>query len=175
MLNYFTLFAMPICFDLDLKRLSTNYRALQKITHPDKFAGQSEQQQLIAMQKNSQVNDGFNVLKSPISRAEHLLALRGIELANETQTMQDTTFLMQQMQWRESLEESSQLSDPQAAIDALIDQVNNEQNTINTEMRGLFEQNSDAANQQAAEAVRKLKFIDKMHNEVSELEDKLFN
>jgi molecular chaperone HscB len=51
MLNYFTLFAMPICFDLDLKRLSTNYRALQKITHPDKFAGQSEQQQLIAMQK----------------------------------------------------------------------------------------------------------------------------
>lgn len=175
MLNYFELFAVPMTFDLDLQRLSENYQSLQKLTHPDKFAGQSEQQQRLAVQKNAQVNDGYQILKSPISRAEHILSLRGIELANETQTMQDMTFLMQQMQWREALEESGSSTDPQSVIDDLIDEVDTARKKISKNILCQFELNTDEANQAVAEDVRKLKFIDKMHDEIGEQEEKLFN
>lgn len=175
MLNYFELFAMPVSFELDLQRLSHNYQELQKLTHPDRFAGESGQQQRLAIQKNSQVNDGFQILKSPIGRAEHLLALRGIELANETQTMQDMGFLMQQMQWRELLEESSDSDDPQSVIDELIDEVASTEQAINSNILLHLELNTDEANHAVAEDVRKLKFIDKMNTEISEQEEKLFN
>lgn len=175
MLNYFELFAVPTTFDVDLQCLSQNYQALQKLTHPDKFAGQSDQQQRLAVQKNAQVNDGYQILKSPISRAEHLLALRGVEIANETQTMQDMTFLMQQMQWRETLDDAKDSEDPQTIIDDLLEEVDSAQKLIKKQIHDQFELETDEANQTIADNVRKLKFIVKMHSEISEQEEQLLN
>ena len=175
MLNYFELFAVPTSFELNLQLLSKNYQALQKATHPDKFAGQSDQQQRLALQKNAQINDGYQVLKSPIARAEHLLALRGVELANETQTMQDTSFLMQQMEWRETLAEAPSSADPQSVLDELIDEVESAQQTTKINIADQLKLNTSEADHAVADEVRKLKFIDKMQAEISEYEEKLFN
>ena len=175
MLNYFELFAIPTAFDIDLQHLSKNYQELQKLTHPDRFAGQSEQQQRVAIQKNSQVNDGFQVLKSPVRRAEHILALRGIDMANETQTMQDMEFLMQQMHWREALEDSEQANEPQRVIEELLDEVEAAQKHTKAQIAEQLLANTSSADHAVADEIRKLKFMDKMQSEIAEMEERLFS
>ncbi|MGY0564180.1 MAG: Fe-S protein assembly co-chaperone HscB, partial [Paraglaciecola chathamensis] len=105
-MNYFALFNLTPSFEIDKAGLAATYQQLQKLTHPDKFATASERDKLIALQKNAQVNDGYQVLKTPLSRAEHMLELRGVELQHEQKTMQDGAFLMQQMEWREQLDDA---------------------------------------------------------------------
>ena len=175
MVNYFELFGLPVDINIDAGRLSSNYQELQKLTHPDKFVGSSVQQQRVAVQKNAQVNDGYQVLSSLLSRAEHILALRGTELANETQTLQDVPFLMQQMEWREMLEAADTQLEPQDALDVLTEQVEQEQAVIKQSLVACLEQSSDATIDTAANAIRKLKFIDKMLNEIADKEAQLFN
>ena len=99
-MNYFQLFNLPVSLNLDKAQLSRAYQTLQQLTHPDKFASGSDQEKRIALQKNAQVNDAYSTLKHPLSRAQHILALRGIVIDGEQHTMQDTAFLMQQMELR---------------------------------------------------------------------------
>ena len=175
MSNYFELYGLPESFEIDLASLSATYQQLQRLTHPDKFAGQSEQQQRIALQKNAQVSDGFQALKSPVRRAEHLLSLRGIELAGETQTMQDTDFLMQQMHWREMLADIQESDDPEQIIDDLNEEVDQQLLMLNKRLVDALKVNDEANNQQAADDVRKMKFILKLQSEVAEKEEQLFS
>ncbi|MGL5407715.1 MAG: co-chaperone HscB, partial [Shewanella sp.] len=118
-MNYFELFKFPPAFDIDTALLAERYRELQRAVHPDKFAHDTEQQKLLSVQRTAQVNDGYQTLKDPIRRAEHLLSLRGIDLSHETTTVKDTAFLLQQMEWREALEDVRHLAAPQDTIDAL--------------------------------------------------------
>lgn len=175
MSNYFELYGLPESFEIDLASLSATYQQLQRLTHPDKFAGQSEQQQRIALQKNAQVSDGFQALKSPVRRAEHLLSLRGIELAGETQTMQDMDFLMQQMHWREMLADIQESDDPEQIIDDLNEEVDQQLLMLNKRLVDALKVNDEANNQQAADDVRKMKFILKLQSEVAEKEEQLFS
>lgn len=168
-MNYFTLFQLPLAFELDSVLLSQRYQKLQQLTHPDKFATASESEKLLAVQKNAQVNDGYQVLKSPLSRAEHILNLRGMELAHEQQTMQDNAFLMQQMEWREALMEADHQADPSAFIDELQQQVELERTALMQQLGNLLQE--EAQNDRAADHIRKLKFVEKFVAELSEKED----
>ena len=69
MMNYFELFDLPSLFELDVNALRLKYLELQRIVHPDKFANASERERLLAVQKTAQINDGYSMLKSPITRA----------------------------------------------------------------------------------------------------------
>ena len=175
MSNYFELFGLPESFEIDLAALSSTYQQLQRVTHPDKFAGQSEQQQRIALQKNAQVSDGYQALKSPVRRAEHLLSLRGIELAGETQTMQDMDFLMQQMHWREMLADINESNDPEQVIDDLNDEVEQQLRMLTKSLSESLQVNDEQHNQLSADNVRKLKFILKLQSEVAEKEEQLLS
>jgi molecular chaperone HscB len=44
MMNYFELYNLPEQFAIDLVKLKEHYQTLQKLTHPDRFASASEQQ-----------------------------------------------------------------------------------------------------------------------------------
>ena len=100
-MNYFELFGLPSQFQLDGSLLSSQFRELQKRFHPDNFASASERDRLMAVQKASEINDAYQVLKSPLSRAEYLLAENGVDIRGEQQTMSDPMFLMEQMELRE--------------------------------------------------------------------------
>ncbi|MGU3845969.1 Fe-S protein assembly co-chaperone HscB, partial [Vibrio diabolicus] len=76
----------------------------------------SERDRLMAVQKAAQINDAYQVLKNPISRAEYILAEQGVEIRGEQQTMQDPMFLMEQMELREELEEIADSTDPESAL-----------------------------------------------------------
>lgn len=113
-MNHFELFGLPSQFKLDGSLLSSQFRELQKRFHPDNFATGSERDRLMAVQKAAQINDAYQVLKNPISRAEYILAEQGVEIRGEQQTMQDPMFLMEQMELREELEEIADKSDPES-------------------------------------------------------------
>lgn len=172
-MNYFELFNLQPGFNIDLTALATRYQQLQQLTHPDKFASAGDQEKRLAVQKNAQVNDGYHTLKQPLSRAEHILALRGVELQDEQQTMQDTAFLMQQMEWREQLADIPHGADPLDELESLDKEVKQE---TRSRLSGLSEQLSHpdpASSARAADEIRRLKFLYKLTDEIAQLEEKL--
>ncbi|HEQ3589519.1 co-chaperone HscB [Vibrio harveyi] len=169
-MNHFELFGLPSQFQLDGSLLSSQFRELQKRFHPDNFATASERDRLMAVQKAAQINDAYQILKHPISRAEYILAENGTEIRGEQQTMQDPMFLMEQMELREELEDIADSSDPESAIFDFDSKVSKmyKQHLASVEQeldQGLWAE--------AADRVRKLKFIAKLKNEIELVEDKL--
>ena len=90
---------------LDAAELAQRYRTLQQRAHPDRFAGADELQRQLALQQASRINDAYAALNKPLARAAYLLSLYGAEVYDETNTAMPPEFLMQQMEWREALEE----------------------------------------------------------------------
>ncbi|MGF1680550.1 co-chaperone HscB [Photobacterium minamisatsumaniensis] len=171
-MNHFELFGLPFQFQLDGSLLATQFRELQRRFHPDNFATASERDRLMSVQKAAQINDAFQTLKNPISRAEYMLSEKGYDIRGEQKTLQDPAFLMQQMELREALEDIPDASDPEAALSDFEQQANALYKTQLTALEQLLFQESWET---AADAVRKLKFIVKLRNEVERLEDSLFD
>lgn len=174
-MNYFELFKFSPAFDIDTAVLAERYRELQRAVHPDKFAHDTEQQKLLSVQRTAQVNDGYQTLKDPIRRAEHMLALRGIDLSHETTTVKDTAFLMQQMEWREALEDIRHSADPQESIDELYQSFAQYRATLTQLLTQLLHSGEDEDGLLAADQVRKLKFMAKLHDELTRVEDALLD
>ena len=105
MTNPFAIFDLPVAFNVDQSLLSERYLVLQKSLHPDNFVTADAQEQRIAMQKSTEVNDALKTLKDPILRSEAIIALNTGEAQDlEQKSTQDMAFLMQQLEWREELE-----------------------------------------------------------------------
>ena len=169
-MNYFELFGLPSQFKLDGSLLSSQFRELQKQFHPDRFATASERDRLMAVQKAAEINDAYQMLKSPISRAEYILSINGVEIRGEQQTMRDPMFLMEQMELREELEDIANSSEPE---DALFDFEGKVSKMFKQHLAQVEQELNDALWTQAAECVRKLKFISKLKHEIELVEDKL--
>ncbi|BDR14431.1 co-chaperone HscB [Vibrio sp. STUT-A11] len=171
-MNHFELFGLPSQFQLDGSLLSSQFRELQKRFHPDNFATASERDRLMAVQKAAQINDAYQILKNPISRAEYILAEQGIELRGEQQTMQDPMFLMEQMELREELEEIAGSSDPESALFDFDSKVSK---MYKQHLASVEQELNDGLWAQAADRVRKLKFVAKLKNEIELVEERLFS
>jgi len=169
-LNYFQLFSLPATFCIDKSILSATYRELQKQYHPDKFVMLSDSERLTAMQKSTEINDAYQTLKDSCQRAQYLLLLAGLDIALEQRTLQDSTFLMQQMQWREQIESFTE--DDEDEIDAFSDNIQAQVKTLETQIEQQLQAETLEA---AADSVRKLKFMLKLQIEIEQLEEKLFD
>ncbi|HDR1021002.1 TPA: Fe-S protein assembly co-chaperone HscB [Pasteurella multocida] len=171
-MNPFKIFDLPVDFHVDQATLSTRYLALQKSLHPDNFTTHSAQEQRLAMQRSAEVNDALQILKDPILRADSIIAIHTGEQQNiEEKSTNDMAFLMQQMQWREQLEEiendkdSDQLMQFTADIDA----------TKKTLLGELSTALSASQWQQAKAINDKLRFIKKLLIEVDRVEELLLD
>lgn len=174
-MNYFELFEIPQRFDVDIAELANRYRELQKTVHPDKFANAGEQQKLLAISKTAQVNDGYQTLKDPIRRAEHMLLLRGVDIDNESTTMKDSGFLMQQLEWREALAELRDSDDIGADIAALEAEFTQyRQQLLDNLSKQLVDTQASSA-MLAADQVRKLKFMAKLQDELTRIQDAMYD
>ncbi|NLS14278.1 co-chaperone HscB [Vibrio sp. SM6] len=169
-MNHFELFGLPTQFALDGSLLSSQFRALQKRFHPDNFAAASERDRLMAVQKAAQINDAYQTLKQPLSRGEYLLSLNNVELRGEQQTLQDPMFLMQQMELREELENLAQRTDVE---DLLFDFDSKVNKMYQIELAALEQELNQTLWLEAADRIRKLKFIVKLQHEIELVEDTL--
>ncbi|CAK2432593.1 (Fe-S) cluster biosynthesis co-chaperone HscB [Vibrio crassostreae] len=169
-MNHFELFGLPLQFQLNGSLLSSQFRDLQRQFHPDKFATASERDRLLAVQKAAQINDAYQVLKNPISRAEYLLVQHGEDIRGEQRTLQDPMFLMEQMELREELEDIANSSEPEDALFAFEGKVSK---MYKQQLSAIQQELDSEAWLEAADRVRKLKFIAKLKNEIELVEDRL--
>lgn len=164
MQNYFALFQLPQQFELDLAQLDSQYRKLQAEVHPDKFVNASPAERMQSMQMATLANEAYQTLKQPTARARYLLQLQGIATDEENNTAMPADFLMAQMEWREAMDDAKYSKDI-AALDALL-------KDMRTQAKGLQQQVATeigTAPAQAALTVRKLRFIDKVSEDVNQL------
>ena len=102
----FELFDVPLQFAQDRSQLDARWKQLQREAHPDKFAGQGAAAQRVAMQWSVRINEAYQRLKNPLKRASYLCELHGAPINAENNTAMPTDFLMQQMAWREALDDA---------------------------------------------------------------------
>jgi len=169
-MNHFELFGLPLQFQLDGSLLSSQFLELQRQFHPDNFATASERERLLSVQKAAQINDAYQILKSPIDRAEYLLVQYGVDIRSEQQTLQDPMFLMEQMELREELEDIADSSEPEDALFAFEGKVSK---MYKQQLKAIEQELETEAWLEAADRVRKLKFIAKLKNEIELVEDRL--
>jgi molecular chaperone HscB len=115
----FTLFGLPRRFAQERADIDARWKDLQRQAHPDRHAQHGTAAQRVAMQWSVRINEAYQRLKDPLKRAAYLCELGGAPIGAEDNTAMPAAFLMQQMEWREALDEAQGASD----IDALDAQV----------------------------------------------------
>ncbi len=168
--THFALFGLPATYALDRERLDAAYRELQNTVHPDRFAAQPEAEQRLAMQWATRVNEAYQALKHPVNRGVYLLSLQGIDALHAGNTRMAPAFLMQQMAWREAIDEARAQRRTEA-LDALTDDLRATHRRIEQELATLLDGARDYA--AATEAVRQLRFMDKLIAEVDDAYEEL--
>jgi molecular chaperone HscB len=163
--NHFELLGLPVSYTVDAAALDRAYRDLQGRVHPDRFASASEAERRVAMQWAARANEAYRTLRHPIDRARYLLGLRGFDTGEESNTSMPPDFLMQQMEWRESVE-AGRAGHDAGALEALRREIE----ASRAEMHALLaralgpERNYDAG----CSLVRKLRFLDKIEAEIDD-------
>jgi molecular chaperone HscB len=167
-MDYFTLFGLPASYTLSLEPLAARYQELQRQYHPDKFASGSAAEQLAAVQQSATINQAWQTLRHPLTRAEYLLSLHGFDLASEQHTVRDTAFLLE---LREELDEIGKAKD-EARLESFIKRVKAQ---FDTRHQLMVEQLNNETWEAAADTVRKLRFLDKLRSSAEQLEEKLLD
>ena len=154
----FTLFGLPRRFALDRVALDAQWLALQARVHPDRFAGEGASSQRLAMQWAVRVNEAYQRLKDPLKRGAYLCELRGAAIQAENNTAMPGAFLMQQMAWREALDDAGH---DVAAVQALDDEVQVDESKLLATLGQTLDGDGDASAQAlaAAQQVRALMFV----------------
>lgn len=161
--NHFELFGLVPGFALDSAVLEQAYRALQSQVHPDKFTHLSAAEQRASMQWSTRVNEAYQALKSPLNRAQYLLQLQGIDALAERDTAMPGDFLMQQMEWREGMQEAREAADV-AALQTIEAEITDTAHQLRAVLARQLDEQHDYLG--AAQSVRKLKFMDKLVVEI---------
>ena len=165
--NDFELFDVPARFEQDRAQLDVRWKALQREAHPDRFAAEGAAAQRVAMQWSVRINEAYQRLKDPLKRAAYLCELRGAPVQAENNTAMPAAFLMQQMEWRENLDDT----ESPEGLEALADEVAAEQPRVQQELARLLDEVQDPL--QAVGQVRALMFIERFAQEVNAKLDRL--
>jgi len=163
----FELFGLPPQFDQDRVTLDARWKDLQREAHPDKFAAQGTAAQRVAMQWSVRINEAYQRLKDPVRRAAYLCELGGVAIDAERNTAMPADFLMQQMTWREQLEEAEDL----ATLEALRDEVMKAHRDALSDCGENIDRAHDLP--RAAELVRRLMFIGRFLHDIDNRLDQL--
>lgn len=165
MSQYFNLFQLEPSFNIDTEALEQTYRALAARFHPDKFASASAFEQKQAVMMSSTINDAYRTLKSPIDRAAYLLKSQNIDADTPEHTSFSPEFLMQQMEWRETLMDA-QIEQNHDAIRALDQEIQEVQSSLFQDLQQAFEQQDYES---AAQWVRHGRFLNKLRKEIASI------
>jgi molecular chaperone HscB len=161
--DHFRLFGLPRAFNLDPAPLEQTYREMQSQVHPDRFAHLGETERRLSMQWSTHVNEAYQTLKKPLSRACYLLQLNGVDALENSNTAMPAAFLMQQMEWREAVMEAKVSHDVK-----VLEQLERELKEGSRTLTDTLQQQLDVEKDYpaAGESVRKLRFMEKLMAEI---------
>ncbi len=169
--DHFALFQLEPQFALDSKELAARYRKLQKELHPDLFSHKSASEQLRASQVSADINEAFQVLKHPVSRAKYLLEFQGFDIP-EKHTIKDVEFLMLQMELREKLEAMVSAQDVDG-LRSFAEEVEQLLIQLQQKLTQSFELSGETMLEQVLTYINEYQFVDKLLQEIEHEEDKL--
>lgn len=163
MQNHFELFHLPQRYGIELDALERAYHEVQNKAHPDRFAQASAAEKRVAMQWATRANEAYQTLKNPFKRAAYLCELNGVDLEIESNTAMPVDFLMQQMEWREALDDARAAKDINA-LESLEAELRERRKRELTAVGKTL----DAGNfTEAAKQVRQLMFMERFAEEIS--------
>jgi len=164
--NYFEVFDIPVEYTLDLSSLRDRFREVQRVVHPDKFSSESSQVQRLAAQNAAHANQAFQTLKDPITRGFCVLTLLGYRCADESETINDSVFLMRQIDFRERLEVGGE-----EALLALLSEVELELGSLQQQVAVCLKAHAvEGQLNQAESLLKKMQFYNRL---VEEIESKI--
>ena len=163
----FELFGVPARFSQERSALDARWKELQREAHPDRFAAQGAASQRIAMQWSVRINEAYQRLKDPLKRAAYLCEMAGAPVNAESNTAMPAQFLIQQMQWREALDDAASLAD----IDALQAEVRTARGQLLAQCGELLDTQGDATG--AVASVRALMFIERFGSDLEQRSEQL--
>jgi molecular chaperone HscB len=165
MKNHFDLFHLPQRFAIDSAALDKAYHEVQNRVHPDKFVHAGNAEKRVAMQWATRANEAYQTLRNPFKRAAYLCELNGIDLQIESNTSMPSAFLMQQMEWREALDEVKATKNLDG-LEKLEGELREARKTEVDRIGELLDANNFA---EAGKAVRQLMFLEKFSEEIGNL------
>ena len=163
--DFYELFGLHRRFRIDEAALELAYHDLQGRVHPDRYAHLPDSEKRLSMQWATQVNEGFRTLRKPLSRATYLLELMGIDAGLHTNTAMSPTFLMEQMEWREAVEEARAAGESEE-LAQLHTRLRQHSREVFDELARQCDDEHDYA--AAAETVRRLMFMEKLQHEIDD-------
>jgi len=156
----FTLFGLSPGFQLDRLLLDERWKQLQRQAHPDRYTTQGAAAQRLAMQWSVRINEAYQRLKDPLKRATYWCERAGVPVNAENNTAMPAEFLMQQMAWRERLDEVAS----EAELDALLQETQQARQRLLDELQHQIDGCQDA--RAAVSAVRALMFVERFAEEI---------
>ena len=163
----FELFGLAQTYAQDRTQIDARWKDLQRQAHPDKFADQGAAAQRIAMQWSVRINEAYQRLKDPLKRAAYLCELNGAPVNAENNTAMPPAFLMQQMAWREALDEAESAED----LEQISQQVQQASREVLQKIEQLIDQQQAFAD--AVGQVRALMFVERFAADVDKRLDQL--
>jgi molecular chaperone HscB len=79
--DYFRFFGLPRKLRVDPGDLERRFRELSRKFHPDYFYNAPPAERLASLERSSYLNDAYRVLRNPVARIDHLLAIEGLPSA----------------------------------------------------------------------------------------------
>lgn len=116
MSDHFDRLGLPRRFALDGAELERQYLARSRAVHPDFHSTSSAGDLAASLELSAAVNEAYNTLRDPFTRAEYLLLLEGGPTATE-QRQVPPAFLAEMLELREQVEEAR--AGGEAAVTAL--------------------------------------------------------
>ncbi len=105
--DHFARLGLPATFDIDQAALDRRYFDLQRILHPDRFVNSTPRERTLSQQQAVSLNEAYEVLKDPLSRADYMVRLKGTEVLPEgCNLVNDEELLVESMELRQALAEA---------------------------------------------------------------------
>ena len=156
----FELFGLPQRFSQDRAAIDERWKQLQREAHPDKFAAQGASAQRAALQWSVRINEAYQRLKDPLKRASYLCELLGAPIEAHSNTAMPPEFLMEQMEWREALDEAQSEDE----LEELAERVTQRRREMLARIGQLLDLEADPP--AAAQQVRALMFIERFAHDI---------
>lgn len=160
--DHFSLFGLPSRFDLDAQALESAWRTVAAQVHPDRFATASPAERRVAMQWAARANEAYRQLRDPLLRARYLCEQAGVDLQTESNTSMGTAFLMQQMTWREMMDDAR---DDAGVLATLRTELEDARQQMRAALTRLLDEQRDYA--AAGLKVREWMFVEKLAQELA--------
>ena len=136
-MNYFELYNLPVSLQPNQQLVKQQFYALTRQYHPDFFTQSGDAEQADVLDKSSQVNKAFNVLRNPDETIKYVLQLKGL-LEEEEKYQLPPSFLMEMLELNEQLADA-RLENDTSAIENIQLEINDIQQKLYEPVQAIVE------------------------------------